>query len=96
MGLSPGDLTAIGIGLGSFAAWGKMFYDGRKNGKNGPGKVCALHEGLTEEIKTLHQENRDDHKKIFDDIKSLSIAVAGAASAAATAAAAFAANKGKR
>ena len=95
MGLSPGDLTAIGIGLGSFAAWGKMFYDGRKNGKNGPGKVCPLHEGLTEEIKTLHQENRDDHKKIFDDIKNLSIAVAGAAAAAASAATAAMSKRGK-
>ena len=95
MGLSPGDLTAIGIGLGSFAAWGKMFYDGRKNGKNGPGKVCALHESLALEIKTLHQENRDDHKKIFDDIKNLSIAVAGAAAAAATAATAAMTKRGK-
>jgi hypothetical protein len=98
MALSAGEITAIVVGIGNMTAWAKLFYDARKNGKNGNGKMpCPLHEGLSEEIKTLHGENRSDHKQIFDDIKGLSIAIAGAASAAATAAAAVAAvNKRKK
>jgi hypothetical protein len=97
MALSIGEMTAIGIGITNLTALAKLFYDMRKNGKNGNGKPCPLHEGLTEEIQTLHKENRDDHKQIFEDIKGLSIAIAGAAAAAATAAAAVATvGKGKR
>ncbi len=84
MPLSIGELTAIGLGLGNIAAWSKLIYDARKNGKNGK-MPCPLHEGLTQEIKILHLENRADHKQIFEDIKGLSIAVAGATSAAAAA-----------
>jgi hypothetical protein len=87
MPLSAGEITAIVVGVGNFTAWAKLFYDARKNGKNGNGRPCPLHEGLAQEIRDLHKENRDDHKQIFEDIKGLSIAVAGAASAAASAAA---------
>lgn len=97
MSLSAGEITAIMTGVVSLSAWAKLFYDARKNGKNGNGKPCPLHEGLTQEIKTLHEENRSDHKQIFEDIKGLSIAIAGAASTAATAAAAVATvGKGKK
>jgi len=64
--------------------------------KNGNGKACPLHAVLAQEIVTLHGENRTDHQKIFDDIKGLSVAVAGAASAAASAAAAAAAATARR
>jgi hypothetical protein len=97
--------AVIVVLLGNISAWSKMIFDARKNGRNG--KPCPLHAGmvtqietqkteLTDELKTLHQENRDDHKKIFEDIKGLSIAVAGAASAAATAAVASATASRKR
>jgi len=102
MALSVGEVTALGIGLGNIAAWSKLIYDARKNGKNGTGRPCSLHSGLeskieagekqkvglAEELASLHKENREDHQKIFEDIKGLSIAVVGAASAAASAAAA--------
>jgi len=107
MPLSAGEITAIGIGLGNIAAWSKLIYDARKNGKNGNGKPCALHSGLAsqidsgekqgadlaKELASLHTENRDDHKKLFEDIKGLSIAVAGAAAAAANAAVAATASR---
>jgi hypothetical protein len=100
MSLSVGEATAIGLGLGNIAAWAKLIYDARKNGKNGNGRPCPLHSGLeaqiktgekqgtdlAEELKNLHAENRQDHQQIFADIKALSISVAGAAAAAATAA----------
>ena len=100
MSLSVGEVTAIGVGLGNIAAWTKLIYDARKNGKNGNGKICPLHSGivtgietgekqkaeLAEEIKNLHAENRQDHQQIFTDIKALSVSVASAAAAAATAA----------
>jgi hypothetical protein len=107
MSLSVGEATAIGIGLGNIAAWTKLIYDARKNGKNGNGRPCPLHSGLqsqigagekqgadlAKELASLHTENREDHQKIFDDIKGLAIAVAGAASAAATAAVAASASR---
>jgi len=102
MSLSVGEATAIGLGLGNIAAWTKLIYDARKNGKNG--KPCPLHSGLesqittqktelADELKNLHAENRQDHQQIFADIKGLSIAVAGAAAAAANAAVAATANR---
>ena len=109
MSLSVGEVTAIGVGLGNIAAWSKLIYDARHNGKNGNGKPCPLHSGLesqigagekqgadlAKELASLHTENRDDHKKLFEDIKGLSIAVAGAASAAASAAIAASRKRGK-
>ena len=103
MALSAGELTAIVIGVGNFTAWAKLFMDAKKN--NGNGKACLAHGDLTSRITAvesikddlttsligLHKENREDHQKIFEDIKGLSIAVAGAASAAAQAAATAAA-----
>jgi len=94
MSLSTGEITAIVIGVGNFTAWAKLFTDARKN--NGNGKACPLHAVLAQEIVTLHGENRTDHQKIFDDIKGLSVAVAGAASAAASAAAVAAAATARR
>jgi hypothetical protein len=83
--------------LGNISAWSKMIYDARKNGRNGTGKPCPLHEPLTKELETLHKENREEHLQISKDIKDLSISIAGAAAAAATAAAAVATvGKGKR
>ena len=90
MALSAGELTAIGVGLGNIAAWSKLIYDTRKNGKNGKGYPCPLHEGLSDEIKTLHGENREEHHQIFNEIKSLAVSVATASEAARTAAAAHA------
>jgi len=97
--------AVIVVLLGNISAWSKMIYDARKNGKNG--KPCSFHSGIVAQIETgekqktdlaqelasLHTENRDDHKKLFEDIKGLSIAVAGAASAAATAAVAATASR---
>ena len=104
MSLSAGEVTAIVMGIGNFTAWAKLFFDARKNGKNGNGKPCSLHSGiesqiatqkteLADELKNLHAENRQDHQQIFADIKGLSIAVAGAAAAAANAAVAATASR---
>jgi hypothetical protein len=81
-------ITLVGVCLANCGFLAKTMYDGRKNGKNGNNKPCPLHEGLANEIRTLHSENREDHKQIFKDINDLSKAVAGAAAAAASAAAA--------
>jgi hypothetical protein len=101
MSLDAGTVTAIVIGSGNVVAWAKLFYDARKNGKNGgDGKTCSYHSKmesriatvethkaeLSQELKTLHSENRDDHKMIFQKIENLTVAVANAASAAASAA----------
>lgn len=105
MALSAGEATAIGIGLGNIVAWSKLIYDARKNGKNGNGKFCAAHgiiesrlsainaekEAFIKELKTLHDENRQDHGAITSEIKSLAVAVATASEAARTASAAAAA-----
>jgi len=104
MGFSLGEITAIGIGFGNIAAWTKLIYDAKKNGKDGNGKTCGFHAEITSRIATvethkaelakellsLHTENRQDHQQIFTEIKGLSIAVATAATAAATAATAAA------
>ena len=104
MSLSVGEATAIGLGLGNIAAWTKLIYDARKNGRNGNGKPCPLHSGiamgietgekqkagLAEELKNFHAENRQDHQQIFADIKALSISVAAASAAASAAATASA------
>lgn len=102
--LSIGELMSIGIGLGNIAAWSKLIYDTRKNGKNGNGnsKPCPLHSGLEALIETgerqekelasgladLRKENHDEHQKINADLRDLAVAVAGASGAAAAAAAA--------
>ena len=89
LGLTESGAVAFVL-LGNISAWAKMIYDARKNGKNGNGKACPLHAGLSQEITTLHRENREEHQKLSDDIHGLSIIVAGAASAAAQAATAAA------
>jgi len=104
MTLSVGEITAIGIGFGNIAAWAKLIYDARKNGKNGVGRPCALHTDiasriatveankteLVRELGTLHAENREEHSQIFSEIKSLAVAVSTASEAARTAASAAA------
>ncbi len=100
MALSLGELTAIGIGLGNIAAWSKLIYDARKNGK-GNNKFCPSHIEVTSEIginKTMiekiekdfdlfHTENRQDHSYILDKISALTTVIANATSAAAASAA---------
>lgn len=97
--------------LGNISAWSKMIYDARKNGKNGNGngKSCPSHvaietriaaiethkDSMEKELSNLHTENRQDHQRIFDDIKSLSVSVASAAASAASAAAAISAKRGR-
>lgn len=89
MALTTGEVTAIIIGIGNFTAWAKLFTDARKNNKHENGKVCPIpavesriatveseKAGLAIELSNLHTENRQDHQKIFEDIKSLSVAVA--------------------
>ena len=109
MALSAGEVTAIIIGAGNFTAWAKLFYDAKKNGKDGNGKTCGFHADiasriatvethkaeLAKELLSLHIENRQDHQQIFTEIKSLSIAVATAATAAASAVS-YTSRKGKR
>ena len=95
MPISAESVAIISACLANCGFLAKTMYDSRRNGKNGGGKPCPLHKGLADEIKTLHQENRDDHKQIFEDIKNLSVSVAAAATAAATAAALAANNGGK-
>lgn len=101
MALSAGEITAIVVGSGNVAAWAKLFYNARKNGKqNGIGRPCPLHSGIEQctteavtnlgkiekDLDTVHIENRDDHKKIFDKLESLAVAIANASAAAASAA----------
>lgn len=73
--------------------------NGNGNG-NGKLKECPVHsdlvgrmsavettkEELSASLDKLHKENREDHQKLFEDNKNLSIAVAQAAAAAAQAA----------
>ena len=101
MGLSAGEITAIGIGLGNIAAWSKLIYDARKSGKPDNGKGCPAHTSvmeriasvetyraeLTKELETLHSENREEHQRLSADIHQLSVSVVTAATAAANAAA---------
>ncbi len=59
MPISIGEFAAIGIGLGNIAAWSKLIYDARKNGKNGKdgnGRSCSFHTGVESRLMKVETE----------------------------------------